>query len=246
MTPDDPRHGTNRGYHAHRRAGQTACDPCKRGAASFQARYDLLHSRGVRLLTPALGIQRRLQALHALGWSWRELDRELGMNNMVEKWGNGNTTHTFPATRATVAALYDRLSMRFPPERNAREKGAATKARRKAQREGWPPPLAWENIDDPAEQPDRLETVAASRSERFADLLDEGAGFYEVLRNLGLSENALEKWCDRNGHREVFNTLARAAWEREGRYCRACERPMRPNEDHWCGMTREQVRRGAA
>jgi hypothetical protein len=67
-----------------------------------------------------------------------------------------------------------------------------------------------------------------------------------VLRNLEMSEDALEKWCDRNGHRDAFNTLARAAWEREGRYCGACERSIRSTKDHWCGMTREGVRRGAA
>ena len=37
MSPDDPRHGTTAGYQAHRRAKESACDPCRQAQAAASA-----------------------------------------------------------------------------------------------------------------------------------------------------------------------------------------------------------------
>lgn len=35
MSPDDPRHGTRAGAVAHRKDGETPCDPCRKGEAAY-------------------------------------------------------------------------------------------------------------------------------------------------------------------------------------------------------------------
>lgn len=40
MSPDDPRHGTRRGYQAHRKDGENACGPCRAAHSEYQRKYD--------------------------------------------------------------------------------------------------------------------------------------------------------------------------------------------------------------
>ena len=167
MNADDERHGTRRGYYAHRKAGQDACGPCKRAAAAAEARYALLRSRGVQSRLPALGVQRRLQALYALGWTWTALDQELGLFNMAEKWGNQPISYVFPQTHRLIADLYDRLSMRLPPMTTIEERRAASRARNGARRRGWAPPMAYVEIDDPKDVP--LMNERLTRWDSFED-----------------------------------------------------------------------------
>ena len=39
MRPDDPRHGTDAGYQAHRRAKEAACEQCRNGRREYQAKF---------------------------------------------------------------------------------------------------------------------------------------------------------------------------------------------------------------
>lgn len=103
-------------------------------------------------LVDRCGTQRRLRALIALGWTARYLTRRLGMSSRTI----GTVTADLGApvrvsTRARVAALYDELALAIPaPSRGT------TIARGVARRNGWVPPLAWDDdaIDDPAATPD--------------------------------------------------------------------------------------------
>jgi hypothetical protein len=199
--------------------------------------------RAMRVPTD-IGVIRRVRALARLGWSSPEMAARAGIPSTTvarlrdhdERLWVGNQR-----IRAAIAKAYDEMSMTVPPLTRHTSKLANRAAAR-----GWAPPLAWDDIDDPAEIADGWERADMSRDEMFAHLIEEGASFYEVLSSLDLNENALEKWCDRNGHRKTFNVLARVAWERDGRYCGNCQRSIRSTKDHWCGMTREGVRRGAA
>jgi len=91
------------------------------------------------------GTVRRLQALVALGYPAASLGERIGVSV-------SNTAHTLRATRVTVrrarqvAVLYEQLS-HVP--------GESTRARMRAQRQGWAPPLAWDEdtIDDPTASP---------------------------------------------------------------------------------------------
>lgn len=148
MSPDDPRHGERRGYYAHRVAGEAACDPCKRAAAAAEQRYVLARMEGRPMRRRAEGTQRRLRALQAMGWTLSEIAQQLGeQRTCVEKWCNEDRTYVYSATAHRVEQVYDRLCMTVPSG------PWAARNRRMAARKGYAPPLAWDDIDDPAEIP---------------------------------------------------------------------------------------------
>lgn len=150
MTPDDPRHGTNAGHRAHYTAGTEPCQPCRDAHAAYhrglRARRYLL--RTDRLYIDTTGTIRRLRALMALGWRYRDIDLALGHGATRTNYAHNLTrqarVHRDTATK--VAAVYDRLSMQLGP---------SSRTRALARRYGWVPPLAWddETIDDPAATP---------------------------------------------------------------------------------------------
>lgn len=120
-----------------------------------------------------VGVQRRLQALYAIGWTWEALARELGLakTNVADMAGARDRSYVFKKTAEKISALYDRLWDVYP------EGVAAHRARLKAERKGWAPPLAWDpdTIDDPLAQPsllwrDPTEMTFAERCE-LAELL---------------------------------------------------------------------------
>ena len=95
----------------------------------------------------SVGTVRRVRALFALGHSRDELAQRLGLSPTgMSRLVGGD----FASVRASVAAaavrVYDELSMSMGP---------SMKNRYRAEREGWAPPLAWdeESIDDPNAEP---------------------------------------------------------------------------------------------
>lgn len=104
------------------------------------------------VMVDATGTRRRLRALAAIGWSFSELGRRLDRKQQfISHLAEDGCALVTAATTRRVAELYDQLSgTPAPPSQ------PATRARRNAEREGWAPPLAWEEdtIDDPAAQPD--------------------------------------------------------------------------------------------
>lgn len=147
MTPDDPRHGTTRGYHA---GCHEAC--CRRAMARYEKAGRLARLNGGRAV-PALGAQRRLQALMRLGWSSHRIAAEAGLPHRNHVWRiihgqKGRPTVWIQrSTHAWVCEVYERLSMTVP------EGHYVTRTRDFAEQQGWAPPLAWDDIDDPAERP---------------------------------------------------------------------------------------------
>jgi hypothetical protein len=126
--------------HARRRAQVNAC-----------VKRRTLHR--AKLTVPAVGTQRRLRALFALGWSYEDMGSRLGIRkarvshlvNETPKRG------VYLRTRDKVAALYDELSMTIP------QGWEHERIRRWAAKRGFAPPLAWDDdrIDDPAARPAR-------------------------------------------------------------------------------------------
>lgn len=93
----------------------------------------------------ALGASRRLRALMAIGWTQQALAGLLGeskqqVNQLVHL---KHPTVTIGRNRR-VAKVYEDL---------CGTAGGSMRARLWADRRGWLPPLAWEDIDDPAEVP---------------------------------------------------------------------------------------------
>jgi len=111
-----------------------------------------------------LGASRRLRALHALGYTWVRLAEETGYSItglksvIYQEWDVIEAHHD-----RAVQDAYDRLSMVLPVGVTPHEKTAIGAARTRARRNGWPPPLAWDNPDDPHEKHDRAGLAARPR-----------------------------------------------------------------------------------
>lgn len=198
LAADDPRHGTNVGYKSCR----CRCGTCRRAMALGANLYKMRRAAngGRRLDVDKLGSVRRLQALMAMGWTRRELARRAGyQGDAFAPILNSPRQVLRAETAAKILDLYDRLSMTHGPSSSGRIRAASR---------GWPPPLAWNNIDDPDENP--VDWKYNGTNDRHADLddcLSNGFHLSEVCRALGLTFTALEKWCDRNGRRDDFNRL---------------------------------------
>lgn len=133
--------------HGHAWTYQTQgcrCDPCRAAQARYRKQLRHRHHKGEPTRVPAIGTQRRLQALHAIGWPRKELMQRLG----VTDHGTWLTVVDFirPTTRDKVRALYDELWNKPGPSKWTRTWAA---------NRGYPPPMAWDDdtIDDPDARP---------------------------------------------------------------------------------------------
>lgn len=135
-----------------------------------------------------VGALRRVQALRALGWPARVIADRIGVHERnLCRWPHRRWISRRLYER--ICAVYDELSMTTGPD---------VRARRHAERQGWPPPLAWddETIDDPDARP-----FGTSRSGRTHVGLREdelflrtvGCSEHEIARRLGVSVAALER-----------------------------------------------------
>lgn len=142
MTPNDARHGTPAGHSAGCR-----CSPCSAAKLRYdkRRRYELA-TTGQRRVVPSYRAVRRIHALQALGYSGRVIAEAAGLvtktvyDISLERSTNTRRTH-FEA----IAAAYERLAGTVPTGRYV------GRNRRYAERKGWPPPLAWDDIDDISE-----------------------------------------------------------------------------------------------
>lgn len=164
-----------------------------------------------RLLTDPTGSIRRLQALRRMGYPLRRLAVEAGYTPTPGVFtflhGRGELIHIDRARRIEV--MYDRLSM---------VDGGDIRARKHAERMGWPPPLAWDDdtIDDPNARPQRnprvgelryVDEVAVEeaiagrrprlttleRREAVARMTDRGMTAAQVADVLGLSTKSIDR-----------------------------------------------------
>ena len=125
-------HGTYRRYSGR---DQCRCALCKRAMADYRAEYRKRRylNRNQPLKVPALGSQRRMRALQTMGWPLGvRFGHVFDSDVIVQK------------TARDIAEHYNKHCMTQGPS-----KLAAMWAKSK----GYPPPLAWDNIDDPDEDP---------------------------------------------------------------------------------------------
>lgn len=185
MSPEDPRHGSVAGY----RAGCHA-DCCRRA----NTHYDILRRidaiNGLRRTHDATGTIRRIRALRRIGWTLEHIatDSGVGTFQAVDRIANRRVVTT--ATRDRIAATFDRLCM---------TPGPSAKAKAHAIRQGWPPPLAWDDIDDPNERP-RGVTDANPRRDLLAEwdhLRTSGESIHQAALQLGVTVDAIEKALER-------------------------------------------------
>jgi hypothetical protein len=164
MTPDDPRHGTNAGY------GAGCRETCCRDATNrYHKRLVLDHERGVRRLVDVTGTRRRIEALMALGYSGQKIAEAIGGQCGSEdvRQYRSQRVHVNLRTAEAVKRVYELLCMTLPVGETGPERQIISRTRAYARRQGFRPPLAWNNIDDPAARPE------IGSSARPKDSLDE-------------------------------------------------------------------------
>ncbi|WP_162815523.1 helix-turn-helix domain-containing protein [Microbacterium arborescens] len=158
----------------------------------------------------ATGTKRRLQALMAHGWTFRELASRIGVDERQITWTM--QAHTVTRARAdAVASLYRALWDQPAPERTR------DRTRRIAARRGWVGALAWENIDDPDEQPDTADAALEPgwKLREVEHLRSLGESPARALEALGTTPDAVERMA-RNHHRPDLARWASSARSQQG------------------------------
>lgn len=114
----------------------------------------------------ATGTRRRIQALAAAGWPFREIAERAGVHENTP--GRVlNRPRIYVGTANAIADVYDQIST-LDPQQYGITAFAANKTRNHARAQGWPDPTFWEDyggIDDP----DAPETEPAARRGAFAE-----------------------------------------------------------------------------
>jgi hypothetical protein len=158
------------------------------------------------------GTRRRLQALHALGFTSTALAHELG-TDVRTAWRLLHADGVYATTRAAVVVLYERLRHRTPPVENRYHAQAIARARNDAQRNGWPPPDRWDDakIDDPAATP-RATAVRPKRDSaetaEEVELMIGTDNAENIARRLGYADyDSLASVLKRGGHGRIADRL---------------------------------------
>lgn len=169
--PDHPHGAKLTCYHTH----WCACEPCRdsalaRGRERYRAHRD---GTWVDPYIPAIGTQRRIQALQCAGWSLQMQGEILGvrMQSVQQIFrrdvvGRGVADH--------IAEMYGILWDQQPPRMTSGQRSAVTRTRANARRLGFAPALAWDDdtIDDPAAEPEGIRT---GRERANLDMVDDVA-----------------------------------------------------------------------
>jgi hypothetical protein len=183
--------------YGNRADGKPPAGKIRRDAAQRLLALTAAHlSPNARALVPAAGSRHRLRALIATGRPASALTAELGMSqHPVRDIISGRSRQVTGATRDTVRGLYDRLWDVPPPEFTPAQRQAAAYARGRAERAGWPPPLALDDdrIDDPAYRPRSRwrRSGAQPASHPVAARGDPARGAHEYLQAREARRNGL-------------------------------------------------------
>lgn len=97
---------------------------------------------GDNLWVPTLGARRRIRGLLRLGWKHDDLEEYVGRS--THAFASGTYLRTRAIDWRIVAATYEQLSAAT---------GQSTKTASRAEAMGYAPPFAWNDIDNPNEQP---------------------------------------------------------------------------------------------
>lgn len=157
----------------------------------------------------AVGLTRRVQALHALGWTVRAIAADSGLTKgTVLEYLHGRVTQPHRDVAHRLLGTYDRLSMSLPD--GQLEQIGITRARRLAVRRGWVPPLGWddEQIDNPSARPP---TAARTRGRFELDdllmLIEVGETFETIQQRLRVNRDAIEARLRRAGRHDLVTVL---------------------------------------
>lgn len=143
-------HGTEQAYVSD----ACRCDECReahRARMSWRRRM-YAYGRDVSGLVPACGAARRLESLALLGWSAAALGERLGWDPVTLHRVRQQPRIT-AVKHSAIVALFRELWDKPAPQRTKGERISAARTIQLARRRGYLPSLAWDNLDDPDEQP---------------------------------------------------------------------------------------------
>lgn len=115
------------------------------------------------------GSARRLQALIAIGWPLRWIGRHLGIDSRNLWRVVYQRAAVTGSTAAKIARTYDALWDKKPPTGTTRERIAVAKALGMARRNGWVPPIAWDESTTRKEPEWPAQSPTARRRPWLAD-----------------------------------------------------------------------------
>lgn len=203
MNPDDPRHGTTAGHQQHRKDDETACLPC----IAAKTRYEKVRGLYGDRMVPAIGTRRRIQALKAIGHSGADIGARLGTTyQAVHKLEHSAAPTVFATTAVAVRRVFDEMCMTQPTGYHA------TRIRNQATRRGYAPPLAWDDIDDPDEQPNLGGNSVDHIDHVIVDRLLAGE---RVVSSSAEKVEAMRRWLAAGGSER---SLCRMHGWKDGRY----------------------------
>lgn len=190
------------------------CPECLKASYAYSKQARLRALRG-QVNRPACGAQRRLQALMALGWSLVELGERLGRSRPAMTDLLRQVDHVQWATYTAVRDLYDELWDARPPEDTTDQRRAATRARRRAQREGWALPMAWDDDRGPRgiDNPEATPWAPAARRVHTIDVIADAAHLgrtaTETAAALGIQRDTVYATCRRYDELDLWERLTR-------------------------------------
>ena len=122
-----------------------------------------------------LGSVRRLQALAAIGWSQHRLAQIFGMfPGNFGKVIHGERGGIRLSTAKQIEVFFDENWDKEPSAETRFERAGITRAKREAAAKGWVTAAAWDDIDDPTEEPkgDVVDATEDYRSRTLTEKLD--------------------------------------------------------------------------
>ena len=165
----------------------------------------------------AIGTQRRLRALVALGYPAAELARRAGLDRQaIDAVLADERDGVAASTARTVRALYDRLSLRSPNPRDHAAKVAVSRSRNRAAAAGWALPLAWDDdtIDDPSAKPATVDVPRDGKRVHVEDvewLLDTDVATWDSIANrLGVSRDGVRAALARADRHDLIERITAA------------------------------------
>jgi hypothetical protein len=159
-------------------------------------RTKLYDSAGPQDMVPVHGFVRRVQAMQSLGYTHRWLV-ENGVDPAIGPSGVAIFAERWRRARDLYEQVWDKP-------------GPSQRARSNAAKKGFAPPMAWDDIDDPASLPDR---GALPRTQWDAGdvewLLTCGETQETIARRFGINLHSLQRGLHRAGRGDLVARLVR-------------------------------------
>lgn len=147
------------------------------------------------VFVPRFLVDRRIQALLALGWRHADMQARSGVQTacVMNQAGRWVTVRTFTRVAVMYEDLWDKP-------------GPSARTRNRAARRGYAPPLAWDDIDDPNQTPDLGERPRPNQVVHLEDVEWVARTHTDdinlIAARLGVTRDAIDQARSRQQRRE--------------------------------------------